>query len=611
MPLLTVGLIVVSVLVFLVLVGLVLARLYRRASREVSLVRTGSGGKRIVLDGGILVIPLLHEVARVNMRTLRLEVSRRGESSLITKDRMRVDVGVEFYVSVRPDEEGIAKAAQTLGDKTFDVEGLRSMIEGKLVDGLRSVAAQMTMDDLHEQRSNFVQEVSNAVGVDLEKNGLMLESVALTALDQTPFESLDEKNAFNAVGMRRLAEVIAESRKQRAAIEAEADVEVRRSAMEAERTRLQIERDEEQARIERDRNVAEMRARQEAEIAAAQELAETERERARIKRERDIREADIAREEAIRTAEITQQEHIRAAEISQEQTLRAAEIAQERELALADQERQIAISRKSEEESRARASADAARAEAVKAAEAIETARALSEAGRNKEIAIIEAAREAERDATAIRIAAEAERQASEDRAAAHLAEARADADGITIRAEARKNDLLAEAEGRRALADAENALSGDVIRMRIEIERLQAMPKILAEVVRPAEKIDSIRIHHLGGLTGGGSGGAAPGGQGAAPVNQALDAILGMAVQLPAMRSLGREIGLDFDRGMTGLLDDTREADGKPAGDDAKPGDDGGTAGAETPSQAAPDPAAPPTRRRKTVAAPARKDGS
>ena len=158
-------------------------------------------------------------------------VCRDGDAALITKDRMRVDVGVEFYVSVNASEEGISRAAQTLGDRTFHVDQLREMIEGKLIDSLRAVAAKMTMDELHENRAEFVQEVQNTVSEDLLKNGLELEAVSLTALDQTPFEALDENNAFNAVGMRKLAEVIAKSKKERAEIDAEADVAVRRAAL--------------------------------------------------------------------------------------------------------------------------------------------------------------------------------------------------------------------------------------------------------------------------------------------------------------------------------------------------------------------------------------------
>ena len=527
--------IVGAVLAFLILIGLVMARLYRRATREVSLVRTGAGGKKVVMDGGTLVVPLLHEVSPVNMKTLRLEVKRDGEAALITQDRMRVDVGVEFYVSVSPTEEGIARAAQTLGDRTFDVEQLREMIEGKLIDGLRAVAAQMTMDSLHENRADFVQEVQNTVSEDLTKNGLSLESVSLTALDQTPFEALDENNAFNAVGMRRLAEVISNSQKERATIEAEAAAAVRRSQMEGERQKILIEQDEEQARIEQVQRLETMRAAQEAEIAARREDSMRETERSRI-----------AREEAIRSAEIMREKNIRDAEISKE-----------RDLEVADQERQIIIAQKSEEESRARASADLARAEATKAMEAVTTAKQVAEAERMKQIALIEAAREAEREATKVRLAAAAEKDAAQDRADARREEAQADADAITIRAEAKKKDMLAEAEGTRAITDAENALSAELIAMKIALARLEAMPKILAEAVKPAEKIDSIRIHQVTGLGGGSGSGGNGSGSDKPPVNQALDSVMGMAVQMPALRKLGEDLGLSMDGTLSGLMGD------------------------------------------------------
>lgn len=523
---------IVSILAFFVLIGLVLGRLYRRATREVSLVKTGAGGKRVIMDGGTIAIPLLHEISRVNMKTLRLEVRRAAEAALITKDRMRVDVGAEFYVSVQATDEGIARAAQTLGEKTFHVDQLREMIEGKLIDGLRAVAARMTMDELHENRTTFVQEVQNAVSNDLLKNGLELESVSLTALDQTPFEALDENNAFNAVGMRKLAEVIAKSKKERAQIDAEAEVSVRRSAMEAERLKMQIDREQEEARIAREQEVELLKASQAAEIARSRELSASETERARIRREQEIKEAEIARARSIDEAQIKK----------------------EREIEVANQDRQIVIAQKSEEESRARASADTARAEAMKAAEAIETARSVAAAERDKQIALIEASREAEREATKLRLSAAAERAAAEDRAAARREEAQGEADAVKIQSEAKKADLLAEAEGRAALAQSENALSAEIVAMKLALARLEAMPAILAEMVKPAEKIESIRINQITGL----GGVPASGGEGAkSPVTQAFDAMLGAALQMPAMRKLGEEIGLSFENGLDGMLDE------------------------------------------------------
>ena len=83
---------------------------------------------------------------------------------------------------------------------------------------------------------------------------------------------------------------------------------------------------------------------------------------------------------------------------------------------------------------------------------------------------------------------------------------------------------------------------------MHLELERyrLDKLPEIVAQMMKPAEKIDSIRIHQVSGL------GAAPGVAGSEsasrpPVNQVLDSILGMALQLPALKSIGESIGYDF----------------------------------------------------------------
>ncbi len=536
--------IALTIIVLFLFIGLVMARLYKRATRETSLVKTGSGGRKVIMDGGAIVVPFLHEISKVNMKTLRLEVSRANEQSLITKDRMRVDVGVEFYVSVNATEDGISRAAQTLGDRTFHVDQLREMIEGKPVDGLRAVAAQMSMGELHENCASFVQEVQNAISENLLKNGLELEAVSLTALDQTPFESLDENNAFNAVGMQKLAAVIATSRKERAEITAEADVSVARSVMEAEKRKYQIEREQKEASIDQIREIQTLQAKQEAEIAQNQGSSDQANEQARIERERAVR----------------------AAEIERERTIREAEIAKERELEVADQERQIIVARKSEEESQARVSADNACAEAKKASEAIETARAVAEAERQRRIALIEAEKEAERQATAIRLAATAKKDAASDRASAKLEEAQADADAIKVRAEAKKADLLATAEGQTAIANSENELSAEIIAMKIRLASLEAMPAMIAETVKPAEKIDSIKIHQVTGLNGRGASGDGAGGTPGTPVNQALDSVLGMALQMPAMQALGKELGVSLENGIGGVVDGVMGAEDAPA---------------------------------------------
>lgn len=512
----------IILVLILLAAGIALAAwFYRRATNEVALVRTGIGGRRVVVDGGTLALPWFHEITAVNMQTIRMHVARSGEAALITRDRLRVDVGAEFYASVRPEPEAIARAAQTLGRRVFKPDELRALIDGMMIDALRAVAAQMTMDELHENRARFVAEVRAALNEPLERYGLQLDSVSLTALDQTPFAALDENNAFNAVGMRKLAEVIATAKKERAEIESESEVSVRRAAMEASRRKLEIDLEQRRAEIAQAQEIETLQAAQLAEVAARKAEAERAAAAARIRMEQDIRAADIAREQAVREAEI----------------------AQARALEIAEQDRQIEIAAKSQEESRARAEADTARAEAVKAAEAVQTARQMAEAERRKALALIAAQEQAEAAAHRARVAAESDAATAADKAAARRAEA-----------EAQKAVDLARAEALRARIDAENARSEALVAMEMEKARLEALPRILAEMVKPAEKITGISINHISGLRGdGGGAGSGTGGHGGA-VGQALDAILDMAVQMPAMKKIGDQIGLNLEDNLPDL---------------------------------------------------------
>ena len=38
----------------LVIIGIIIARLYRRSSKEISFVRTGFGGEKVILGGGLV-----------------------------------------------------------------------------------------------------------------------------------------------------------------------------------------------------------------------------------------------------------------------------------------------------------------------------------------------------------------------------------------------------------------------------------------------------------------------------------------------------------------------------------------------------------------------------
>ena len=511
-------------IVFLAIIGAIVAiailvafmnRFYRKSTRDVALVRTGFGGQKVVLSGGCLSLPFLHKVEEINMRTNRVEVRRTGEKSLITTDRIRVDVELEFYVRVQPTVDGVATAAQAIGARSLNAEGIRNLLEGRFIDALQAVAAALTMDALHERRGDFVRQVAELLRENLSQNGMLLDSVSLTRLDQAPFASLDENNAFNAVGMRQLAEIIASNKKQRTQIEAEAEIAVRQTQLEATKRRLSLQQQEEQAQIAQRLEIEKTKAGADADAAKAREDAMVASENARITRERETRALELAKQRELRKLEIESQ-------LNSE--LRKIDSA-------------IQLAAKHVDEAKAQAEAERARADMVLAQEYVQTERERAMADRSHELAVKRVQEEGEVEA------AKAETEAQ-----VVIKRAQADSQAVRSRAEAERARLLAESEGTKAKIAAENSRTESLMKLELERYRLDKLPEIVSQMMKPAEKIESIRIHQVSGL-GGPAGMAGNGGDGSTrpPVNQVMDSILGMALQLPALKSIGESIGYDF----------------------------------------------------------------
>jgi uncharacterized membrane protein YqiK len=511
----------------LLILGLVLARLYKRASKEIGFVRTGFGGEKVVINGGALVLPVFHETMPVNMNTVRLAVERKNSDALITLDRLRIDVKAEFYVRVKPDAQAIATAAQTLGMRTMHPDALKELVEGKFVDALRSVAAGMTMAQLHEQRAEFVQKVQQVSSVDLAMNGLELESVSLTGLDQTSIEHFNANNAFDAEGLTKLTEQIELRKKARNDIEQDTRVQIETKNLEAQRASFLIGRDTEFARLEQEREVEMRRAAQGAEVAREQSLRQQEADQAKIEAKKLVDSQQIEADRAVQEAKIAQMQA----------------------LELARQEQQIAVQNKSREESQAKAKADEARAEAVVAEERVGTAREAEVAERQKRIELIDAAREAERAAIGIKVQAEAEKAAAADRAEAARLAAEGEAEAAKLRAEADRVRFEVEAAGQRAVNEAANILSSDQVSLQTKMALLKVLPEVIREASKPLEAIDSIKIVQVDGLTGrGGVGaGAANDGDGERNLaNAAVSAALRYRAQAPVIDGLMKELGFD-----------------------------------------------------------------
>lgn len=488
------------------LIALALTKLYKRATKEVVFIRTGFGGEKVVMDGGALILPILHETQDINMTTLKLIVSRKNEQALITQDRLRVDINAEFYLRVKSTKEAISVAAQTLGAKTLNEVDLLKLMEGKLVDVLRSTAAGMNMSELHEKRSEFVQKVQQSVAEDLIKNGLELEAISLTGLDQTDIKFFNEQNVFDAEGLKKIVEQTELRKKERNDIQQTTRIEIEQKNLHTEKESLLIKQAAEEAKIIQETNITNKKAEQEAEVVKMHE--EKKKEAALV---------------SIRTTKEVEQQRIET-----DKAVKESEINTSKQIAILEQEKQIAISLKSQEELKAKTAEDEVRAEQITASEKIKTAEVTEIANRDKELALIEARKIKE----------------------SLIIEAQGKSEAILSIAEAKKKEYEIDANGKKALTEAENAISQDILKFRLQEALIKVLPQIVEQMVRPMENIDSIKIIDANGLIGGGSQGVA-GSVTNGPksfANDILDATLKHKAYTPMLNNLMSDLDMNVD---------------------------------------------------------------
>ena len=295
--------------------------LYRRSSKEVSFVRTGLSGEKVVLSGGAFVLPIVHNITSVGMRTLRIEVKRGGDKSIITKNRMRVEIVAEFYVRVTPTKEAVSIAAGTLGKRTMEPESLRDLVQGRFVDALGVVAAQMTMEEIQEKRGEYIKAVKGIATESLSSTGLELEAVSLTGLDQAGLEVFDPSNAFDAEGLTQLTELIEAGKKRRNDIEQDTAISIRAKNLEGEQNALEIDKEREFSRLFQEREIAKQRDIEHTDMAVETAKQERLAEEARIQSAEEIEKARIKQQDTIEV-ERSLREHELTLQIEERKKLR-------------------------------------------------------------------------------------------------------------------------------------------------------------------------------------------------------------------------------------------------------------------------------------------------
>ena len=490
-----------------------MARFLKRPSPSEAIIRIGRSSSEVFIGRATWIVPILHRAATMSLTTIGLTIRRAGHDALVTKDFISTNLSAEFYIRVEPAEEDVLKAARTIGideghaDSNSIREKAQGLLEPKLVGALRGVAAQSDFLALHMNREHFAQEVSKALREDLGRNGFTLESVTITELAQTPLAEMRADDIFGASGRETVTQTVVAK-----------NIAVKRKTQEeAERT-AEIAREQAINVAMQDRLMREGRAREE-EAAAKAEIAKSEAIEARdLQRQAFISLEKARKEKTEQTAEIDKQKSVEAAQVDKQKTIEAAKV-----------DKEITLTLKAKES----AEADAQKAGAValreRADQEVITVTRVSEAEREKKVAIVNSEKQAEQmrlsadvqayklrveaEAIAASVRAQAEGQAEAQRLTAQgqaeavkiKAQAEADAAAlqalsITKLAEANREAGLKEADVLRKKVEALNAKSVAILLTETIAKALEVAPAVIREMVKPAERISEIKVLQIGG---------------------------------------------------------------------------------------------------------------
>jgi uncharacterized membrane protein YqiK len=361
------------------------------------------GGRKVIVDGGILYVPVVHKLIEVPLETMRLDVVREGKDALITQDYLRADLKAEFFIKVQSNDDDIINAARSLGERSVDPNLVKQLVFDKLVSALRTVAANKTLFELNTKRDDFAREVMKIVETDLKHNGLTLESVTISKLDQTDTANLSENNVFDAQGLKRITEItqraaVEKNREQREAEQNKKakDVETRKQVLSLEKEQAEAEanqkRDVDNIIAERNREAAAFKIAQDEMVAKreVQKVREIENEKIDARKKlidaektRDL--TNIEKEQAVETS-IKAKE---AAIIEAEKLKEVADVNRQGAVEVANRQQQIAIADAETQRALAESKRLAAEADREKNKQTIKTVEVTMTAERDKEKSII------------------------------------------------------------------------------------------------------------------------------------------------------------------------------------------------------------------------------
>ena len=191
--------------VFIVLIAAVFVSRYKRSPSNKILVVYGKVGTgksaRCIHGGGAFVIPVIQDWQYLNLSPIPIEIDLKGA---LSKQNIRINTPSTFTVGISTKEGIMLNAAERL--LGLDESELRNQALDIILGQLRLVIATLTIEEINQDREQFLSLINKHVASELNKVGLELINVNIKDItDESGYiEAIGKKAAAEAVNMAKV-----------------------------------------------------------------------------------------------------------------------------------------------------------------------------------------------------------------------------------------------------------------------------------------------------------------------------------------------------------------------------------------------------------------------
>ncbi|KAA1427949.1 flotillin family protein [Nocardioides antri] len=378
---------IIGVVVLLVLLVLLVTSRYKVAGPNQAFIVTGRKGKavinpetgqlttdlsgqKVVLGGGVFVIPFIQKLATMDLSSRRISVQIRGA---VSGQGIKLNLDGVAIVKVGGNADQIRLGAQRFLSQQADIETFTQEV---LAGALRSIVGGLTVEQIIRDRAAFAQRVADESESSLTGQGLILDAFQIQDVtdDGTYLADLGRPEAARIQQAASIAEANARQAAEQARIAAEQEIAIAQRQLALKQAEIKAETDAASAQAAAAGPLAQAERDQaifaEQEKVAVRQAALTERQLetqvrkpADAERYRVEQEAEARRSAEIAAAEARKAATIAAAEAHAEETRLSGEAEKARRAALAEAEAIEGAKRGEAEKARRVAEAEATKAE--------------------------------------------------------------------------------------------------------------------------------------------------------------------------------------------------------------------------------------------------------